>query len=41
MSSESPNGCRDCLSRSPISRSAACLLWKRGATRRPVCYSNS
>ena len=39
-SSESPNGCRDCWRRSPISRSAAWLLWKRVATRRPVCYSN-
>ena len=39
-SSSSRNGCRDCLRRSPISRSAAWQLWKRAATRRPVCYSN-
>ena len=39
-SSESLNDCRDCLRRSPILRSAACLLWKHAATRRPVCYSN-
>jgi hypothetical protein len=39
-SSESPNDCRDCLRRSPISRSVACLLWKRAVTRRPACYSN-
>ena len=39
-SSKSRNGCRDCLRRSPISRSAACQLWKRAATRRPVCCSN-
>ena len=33
-SSASRNGCRDCLRRSPISRSAACLLWKHATTRR-------
>ena len=39
-SRSSPNGCRDCLRRSPISRSAAWQLWKRAATRRPVCCLN-
>ena len=39
-SRSSRNGCRDCLRRSPISRSAAWQLWKRAATRRPVCCLN-